>query len=163
MSGDIRPDRPAALTVGLLRPCILAHLVGGQTVYGYELHHWLLGIGVECDLGTVYRSLNTMEAEGLLHSTWERTAGGRSRRRYELSESGLDMVDAYVVPVEQLKSVAQEFLEMRKGGGGSSGPPGGVESDDADATEHAQSRVRRPNALHHRNGVTPVSMFAPRG
>ena len=96
MSGDIRPERPAALAVGLLRPCILAHLIGGQSVYGYELHHWLLGIGVECDLGTVYRSLNTMEAEGLLHSTWERTAGGRSRRRYELNDAGLDMIDAYV-------------------------------------------------------------------
>ena len=115
MSGDIRPDRPAALAVGLLKPCILAHLISGQSVYGYELHHWLLGIGVECDLGTVYRSLNTMEAEGLLHSTWERTAGGRSRRRYELSDAGLDMVDAYVAPVEQLCAVAEEFLSMRKG------------------------------------------------
>ena len=114
MSGDLRPDRPAALTVGLLRPCILAHLMDGETVYGYELHHWLLGVGVECDLGTVYRSLNTMEAEGLLHSTWERTAGGRSRRRYELSEPGLDMIDAYAAPVEQLRTVATEFLDMRR-------------------------------------------------
>jgi len=114
MSGDLRPDRPGALTVGLLRPCILAHLMDGDSVYGYELHHWLLGIGVECDLGTVYRSLNTMEAEGLLHSTWERTAGGRSRRRYELSEPGRDMIDAYVAPVEQLRTVATEFLDMRK-------------------------------------------------
>jgi DNA-binding PadR family transcriptional regulator len=114
VSGDLRPDRPAALTVGLLRPCILAHLMDGETVYGYELHHWLLGVGVECDLGTVYRSLNTMEAEGLLHSTWERTAGGRSRRRYELSEPGLDMIDAYAAPVEQLRTVATEFLDMRK-------------------------------------------------
>ena len=114
MSGDYRADRPAALSVGLLRPCILAHLMDGQTVYGYELHHWLLGIGVECDLGTVYRSLNTMEAEGLLQSTWERTAGGRSRRRYVLNEPGLDMIDAYVAPVEQLRDVAQEFLDMRR-------------------------------------------------
>jgi PadR family transcriptional regulator, regulatory protein PadR len=119
VSGDIRPDRPAALSVGLLRPCILAHLISGQSVYGYELHHWLLGIGLECDLGTVYRSLNTMESEGLLHSTWERTAGGRSRRRYELNDAGLDMVDAYVGPVEQLCAVAQEFLAMRRGGAGS--------------------------------------------
>lgn len=114
MSGDLRPDRPAGLTVGLLRPCILAHLMDGETVYGYELHHWLLGVGVDCDLGTVYRSLNTMEAEGLLHSMWERTAGGRSRRRYELSDPGLDMIDAYVAPVEQLRAVATEFLDMRK-------------------------------------------------
>lgn len=160
MSGDIKPDRPAALTVGLLRPCILAHLVGGQTVYGYELHHWLLGIGVECDLGTVYRSLNTMEAEGLLHSSWERTAGGRSRRRYELSEPGLDMVDAYVAPVEQLKAVAQEFLEMRRGGAGS---PGGCESHDGDSMEPAQPRVRRPHALTPTNRIAPLSMSAPRG
>lgn len=114
MNGDPRPERPVALSVGLLRPCILAHLTGGDTGYGYELHHWLIAIGLECDLGTVYRSLNTMEAEGLLHSTWERTAGGRSRRRYELSESGLDMVDAYLRPVEQLIGVAREFLNMRK-------------------------------------------------
>lgn len=114
MNGDPRPERPVALSVGLLRPCILAHLAGGDTGYGYELHHWLLAIGLECDLGTVYRSLNTMEAEGLLHSTWERTPGGRSRRRYELRESGLDTVDAYVRPVEQLIGVAREFLNMRK-------------------------------------------------
>ena len=62
----------------------------------------------------MYRSLNTMEADGLLHSTWERTAGGRSRRRYELSEPGRDMIDAYVAPVEQLRTVATEFLDMRK-------------------------------------------------
>jgi DNA-binding PadR family transcriptional regulator len=117
VSGDIRPERPAALAVGLLRPCILAHLIGGESVYGYELHHWLLGIGVECDLGTVYRSLNTMEADGLLHSTWERTSGGRSRRRYELNDAGLDMIDAYVAPVEQLRAVAQEFLAMRRAAG----------------------------------------------
>jgi DNA-binding PadR family transcriptional regulator len=114
VNGEPRPERPVALSVGLLRPCILAHLAGGDTGYGYELHHWLLVIGLECDLGTVYRSLNTMEAEGLLHSTWERTPGGRSRRRYELSESGLDMVDAYVRPVDQLIGVAREFLNMRK-------------------------------------------------
>ena len=161
MSGDIRSDRPPALTVGLLRPCILAHLVGGQTVYGYELHHWLLGIGVECDLGTVYRSLNTMESEGLLHSSWERTAGGRSRRRYVLSESGLDMVDAYVAPVEQLRSVAQEFLAMRKGGG-SSRPPIG-ESPEGDSTEPGRPSVRRPDAFTGANSVAPLSMSAPRG
>lgn len=121
MNGDPRPERPVALSVGLLRPCILAHLGGGDTGYGYELHHWLLVIGLECDLGTVYRSLNTMEAEGLLHSTWERTPGGRSCRRYELSESGLDMVNSYVRPVDQLIGVAREFLNMRKAMSGTSG------------------------------------------
>jgi DNA-binding PadR family transcriptional regulator len=144
VNGDARLDRAAALSVGLLRPCILVHLIGGDTGYGYELHHRLLAIGLECDLGTVYRALNTMEAEGLLHSTWERTSGGRSRRRYELSESGLDMVDAYVTAVEQLQSVAQEFLDMRKAMG-SHGHPG---SDGLGELAEASLRppARRPLA-----------------
>jgi DNA-binding PadR family transcriptional regulator len=129
VNGETRSDRPAALSVGLLRPCILVHLVGGDSAYGYELHHRLLAIGLECDLGTVYRALNTMEAEGLLHSTWERTSGGRSRRRYELSEIGLDMVDAYVAPVEQLRAVAKEFLNMRKAIGGSGNRDGSPQRD----------------------------------
>ena len=148
MSGDLRPDRPAALTVGLLRPCILAHLMEGETVYGYELHHWLLGVGVECDLGTVYRSLNTMEAEGLLHSTWERTAGGRSRRRYELSEPGLDMIDAYVAPVEQLRTVATEFLDMRKA---------------RNSRSSAEAAEQRRRAVPEADTDVPLSIPAQRG
>lgn len=148
MSGDLRPDRPGALTVGLLRPCILAHLMDGDTVYGYELHHWLLGVGVECDLGTVYRSLNTMEAEGLLHSTWERTAGGRSRRRYELSEPGLDMIDAYAAPVEQLRTVATEFLDMRRA------------RNSRPSSEAAEERQRDAPAA---GTATPLSIPAHRG
>ena len=152
MSGDARADRPAALSVCLLRPCILAHLIGGDTVYGYELHHWLVRIGLECDLGTVYRSLNTMEAEGLLRSSWERTAGGRSRRRYVLSESGLDMVDAFAAPVEQLRAVAQEFLDMRKGGLGASSSDGIDANRDTVAPEPSHGRRARALAA---NGVAP--------
>ncbi len=114
MTGDPRSDRPALLAHGLIRPCILVHLVGGESVYGYELHHRLRAVGLECDQGTVYRALNTMEDEGLLRSTWERSAGGRSRRRYELTEAGTDVVDSYVMAVEQVKAVAQAFLDMRK-------------------------------------------------
>lgn len=160
MGGDARLDRPAALTVGMLRPCILAHLMSSQTVYGYELHHWLLGIGVECDPGTVYRSLNTMEAEGLLRSTWERTQGGRSRRRYELSEHGLDMVDAYVAPVEQLRSVAQEFLDMRKCGSAGLTEVGAGEADDP---VDGDGPGPFPGSFSASQEAARLSISAPRG
>jgi DNA-binding PadR family transcriptional regulator len=146
VNGEPRPERPVALSVGLLRPCILAHLAGGDTGYGYELHHWLLSIGLECDLGTVYRSLNTMESEGMLHSTWERTPGGRSRRRYELNESGLDVVDGYVAPVEQLVGVAREFLNMRKA---MSSTTGDTETPkDGAATKHSSRAPLASVATH---------------
>jgi DNA-binding PadR family transcriptional regulator len=126
--------------------------MSGETVYGYELHHWLLGIGVECDLGTVYRSLNTMESEGLLHSTWERTAGGRSRRRYELSEPGLDMIDAYVAPMEQLRTVATEFLDMRR-------------ACESRASSEAAEHLRHPATPRDSglSGVAPLPISARRG
>jgi DNA-binding PadR family transcriptional regulator len=127
-------------------------LIGGQTVYGYELHHWLLGIGVECDLGTVYRSLNTMEAEGLLHSTWERTAGGRSRRRYELNDAGLDMIDAYVGPVEQLRSVAEEFLAMRKAAGRSAAERASAREDQASQSTVPSASTNAPLSIPARRG-----------
>jgi PadR family transcriptional regulator, regulatory protein PadR len=150
VNGETRSDRTTALSVGLLRPCILVHLVGGDTAYGYELHHRLLAIGLECDLGTVYRALNTMEAEGLLHSTWERTSGGRSRRRYELSEIGLDTVDAYVAPVEQLRAVAKEFLSMRKAIGGRGSHD---RSSEADPIRSPGTSPERPLAFTVSDGV----------
>ena len=116
MTSGVRPDRAAQITVGLLRPCLLAHLAG-SSAYGYELHQRLLAIGLECDLGTVYRCLNTMEEDGLLRSAWERSAGGRSRRRYELSDAGARMVDSYVASVEHLVAVAEAFLDLRREGG----------------------------------------------
>ncbi len=117
MSGDATAGssgRVERLLAAAVHPCASHRRRHG---YGYELHHWLLRIGLECDLGTVYRSLNTMEAEGLLRSSWERTPEDAVGVATSLSESGLDMVDAFVAPVEQLRSVAQEFLDMRKAGG----------------------------------------------
>ncbi|HEY6377938.1 MAG TPA: helix-turn-helix transcriptional regulator [Candidatus Dormibacteraeota bacterium] len=115
MTGDLRQDRPTQFAVALLKPSILAHLLG-RSAYGYELRGQLLAIGLECDLGTVYRALNTMEDEGLLRSTWERSRSGRSRRRYELNPAGVAMVEAYVEAVEQLVGVANAFIEMRRRG-----------------------------------------------
>jgi PadR family transcriptional regulator, regulatory protein PadR len=109
-----KAHRPSGMGSGLLRPCILGQLADGHALYGYDLHQRLSGIGLECDRGTVYRALNTMEADGLLRSTWECTAGGRRRRRYALSESGLAVLDSYVVDVERLMWVAQTFLDSRK-------------------------------------------------
>lgn len=106
------PERSTPLTACLLRPCILVHLIG-TSAHGYDLRHTLLGIGLDCDLGNVYRALNTMEAEGLLRSTWERTESGRSRRRYELTEAGTRAIDGYVQSVETLVGVAEAFALQR--------------------------------------------------
>lgn len=155
--GEHPAGGPAQLTVGLLRPCILAFLAG-TSEHGYELHHKLLAIGLECDPGTVYRALNTMEDEGLLRSTWERTAGGRSRRRYELSDTGIDMVDMYVAPVEQVLAVARAFLERRRTVGGAEG---GVSADESGPDPPGNSlTATAPAHANGQNGLVGQSTGA---
>jgi PadR family transcriptional regulator, regulatory protein PadR len=117
MTSTPRHERLAPIAAGLLRPCLLAHLLS-TSAYGYELHHRMVAIGLECDLGTVYRALNTMEDEGLLRSTWEMSQGGRSRRRYEINEAGAEAAEAYMPLVEQLVRVAHEFLDTRRASAG---------------------------------------------
>jgi PadR family transcriptional regulator PadR len=71
-----------------LRPCLLLLLVE-EPAYGYELREKLAPISAKpWDMGTVYRALNNMEEEALVVSSWERSAEGPRRRRYDITESG---------------------------------------------------------------------------
>jgi len=65
-----------------LRACILLVLAEGPT-HGYDLPALLepLGLGAS-DRGFVYRTLRTMDAEGLVLSTWDTSPAGPSRRIY---------------------------------------------------------------------------------
>lgn len=158
---ELRPERLSHLSGVLLRPVLLGHLLS-TSAYGYELRGRLLALGVECDLGTVYRALNVMEAEGLLLSSWERSACGRSRRRYALSEAGVQMVESYVGAVEQLVAVAGAFIEMHHaaaGGGGAS-----LDGDGGGDTVAVTHDSGAPRILVENNGdLAPRAARSPDG
>ena len=68
-----------------LRPCLLL-LLGEEPAYGYELREKLAPMSPSpWDMGTVYRALNNMEEDGLVVSSWERSAEGPRRRRYDIT------------------------------------------------------------------------------
>ncbi len=72
----------------LLRPAILL-LLKEQESHGYELVSRLGELGFEVsDLGGLYRTLRTMEEEGLVASSWGTPSRGPARRIYLITPEG---------------------------------------------------------------------------
>jgi PadR family transcriptional regulator, regulatory protein PadR len=94
-----------------LRPCLLLLLVE-EPAYGYELREKLAPISPKpWDMGTVYRSLNNMEEEGLVVSSWERSAEGPRRRRYDITQSGRAALELLADEMSGTREVIGGFLE----------------------------------------------------
>ena len=89
---------------GFLRPAILL-LLRERAAHGYDLIERLRALGFDRDdPGRLYRALRALEADGLVHSAWERSPGGPDRRVYELTRAGM----------EELHEQAKTLLETEK-------------------------------------------------
>ena len=75
----------------LLRPAVLSVLAKGGS-HGYAIMECLkrqdLCGGRVPDHTGVYRTLGTMETEGLIHSGWEHPSSGPAKRSYRLTTKG---------------------------------------------------------------------------
>jgi len=77
-----------------LRACLLLILAEGPA-HGYEMVDRLGDLGVGAvDKGGMYRTLRTMEEDGLVGSGWERSDTGPLRRRYRLTHEGRAWLEA---------------------------------------------------------------------
>jgi PadR family transcriptional regulator len=73
-----------------VRPCLLL-LLREQPSHGYELLERLTAFGLSRDdPGGLYRSLRSLERDGLVHSAWETSRLGPERRIYELTRAGME-------------------------------------------------------------------------
>ncbi|MGQ0520273.1 MAG: response regulator [Actinomycetota bacterium] len=92
----------------LLRPAILLLLKEHES-HGYELVSRLAELGFEVpDFGGLYRSLRSMEDEGLVSSHWGTPARGPARRVYGITPEG----------EQQLKESAPALVNQRRAIGG---------------------------------------------
>jgi len=71
----------------LVRPYVLALLANGPA-HGYALLDQLAEAGIEPNHSVVYRTLNSMEKEGLICSRRVSGTGGPARWEYELTATG---------------------------------------------------------------------------
>ncbi len=79
-----------------MRPCVLL-LLRESPAHGYDLVERLraFGFGGE-DPGRLYRTLRTLETEGLVRSAWEASAHGPDRRIYALTGRGMEALHEQV-------------------------------------------------------------------
>lgn len=83
-----------------------------QSDYGYDLRERLGQLsGAVWDAGTIYRSLNGMEDEGLASSTWEPSPTGPPRRRYQITGAGQVVLDTWSRELDEVRHLVLGFLE----------------------------------------------------
>ena len=102
---------PGALPRNYQRPCILL-LLAEAPAHGYELLEQLRGLGLDrLDTGALYRTLRTMEQEGLVRSRWEPSQMGPARRTYELTEDGLDWLHAWASSIKDVHRFLRRYTQ----------------------------------------------------
>jgi PadR family transcriptional regulator PadR len=89
-----------------------------NTSHGYDLAEAvgsLIGID-RVDYGNLYRLLRSLEDEELVSSEWNDELPGRSKRMYELTSQGAELLAAWIIALESTQDSLTAFLQTyRKG------------------------------------------------
>ncbi|NNF65750.1 MAG: hypothetical protein HKN07_16010 [Acidimicrobiia bacterium] len=94
-----------------LRSCLLL-LIAEKPSYGYDLQEGLNALGmVNADPGGLYRTLRSMEHDGLVASVWDSSEVGPPRRVYSLTEDGMDWLHAWAGAHAETRRILGSFLE----------------------------------------------------
>ncbi len=104
----MRTDAP--LPKDFLRPCLLL-LLREQPAHGYELLERLqpFRFGRD-DPGGLYRTLRSLERDGLVRSAWEPSPEGPDRRTYELTRAGMEELHARAKALAGARDTLDVFL-----------------------------------------------------
>ncbi len=99
-----------ALPKNFLRPCLLL-LLDESPGHGYDLRERLRPLGFSRDdPGRLYRALRTLEAAGLVRSTWHSSTGGPDRRTYEITPEGKARLRDAAAELKAMHAILDTFL-----------------------------------------------------
>ncbi len=104
------PTDAAALPKNFLRPCLLL-LLREQPAHGYDLLERLRPLGLRSDdPGGLYRTLRSLEREGLVRSAWEASSAGPHRRIYEITRAGKEELHRRAKALAEVRETVDVFL-----------------------------------------------------
>ena len=113
MTNDDRGDQTrggAGMPRNYLRACLLLILTDGSA-HGYDMVNELAALGLATvDKGGVYRTLRTMEDDGLVTSGWEPSHTGPRRRSYDLTGEGRAWLTAWADAMRAGQEFASAYL-----------------------------------------------------
>lgn len=111
VSTERSPDQPAELPRSYLRTCLLL-LLAESTSHGYEMLEQVHALGINAaDTGGLYRELRSMERDTLVQSDWETSSVGPPRRRYWMTATGADALDAAMVRLAGTQGLLTQVIE----------------------------------------------------
>lgn len=91
---------------------ILLMLLNETSCHGYDLLEQVHELGlVSADMPGLYRSLRSMEEDGLVASQWEKSQLGPPRRSYELSERGRNSLAEALDDLFEVHGLLTRLLE----------------------------------------------------
>ena len=110
-----RGRRPGVHRFG--EPALLLLLAEGPT-HGYELIERLPElIGEErVDMGNLYRALRALEERGFVLSQWREDLPGPTKRVYELTDDGRQLLDEWAKQLARTRERISGFLERYERG-----------------------------------------------
>ena len=94
---------------GMIQPRLLLSLAQRNS-HGYELMEILSCEGNSPDPGSLYRTLRSLEDDGLVRSSWDTSNTGPARRVYELTDQGLDYLHVWAVDIRKTRQQLDDFL-----------------------------------------------------
>jgi PadR family transcriptional regulator PadR len=104
------PDPAPVLPRNFLRPCVLL-LLRESPAHGYDLLERAQAFGfTRSDPGGLYRTLRSLEDEGLVRSGWEPSPQGPDRRIYEITRAGAEWLHASARDIQSTHDLLQRFL-----------------------------------------------------
>ena len=93
-----------------LRSCVLL-LLREQPGHGYDLLERLVPLGFpRNDPGGLYRTLRSLETDGLVRSTWEHSSAGPDRRIYQLTRAGKEELHHRATALARGRETVDVFL-----------------------------------------------------
>lgn len=98
-----------------IEPFVLLLVAQGPT-YGYKLIGELNELGVApegIDVGMVYRTLRTMDADGLVTTEWG-LENDQPRREYRLTDDGACALEDWMDVMSERKRLIEHFLDRGK-------------------------------------------------
>ena len=87
-------------------------LLRDRPMHGYELLERLPALlGEErIDVGNLYRALRALEEEGVVSSEWRPDLPGPTKRTYQLTPAGRELLDRWADALRESRAVVEDFL-----------------------------------------------------
>jgi poly-beta-hydroxybutyrate-responsive repressor len=81
--------------------------------YGYELLEKLSAFGLRAtNPGTIYRTLQQMERNGVVHSNWNISEAGPAHRSYSITEAGEAYLKGWAESLDQYQQTMNAFFNL---------------------------------------------------